>query len=110
MIRASITAPASRGPTSGTASGSDRGARLPIRAQNPAGAQYDHVLRKPRNFADRMGDIEDRHLCLIAQAFQIGKDFGLARFVQGRKGFVHQQDLGRRQQRPTDRYALSFSA
>ena len=38
-----------------------------------------------------MADEQDRHLCFVAQPFQIGQDFGLARLVQGRHRLIHQQ-------------------
>ena len=47
---------------------------------------------------------------VVAQAFEIGQDVGLARLVQRGERFVHQQEARRSQDRPAQRHALPFAA
>ena len=69
-----------------------------------------HVARQPRHFRHRMADIDDRHLGLVAQTFDVGQDLSLARLVQRSKRLVHQKQSRAGQQCPPDRHALLLAA
>ena len=46
----------------------------------------------------------------VAETFEIRQDLVLARIVEGRKRLIHEQQLGRGQQRPANGHALLLAA
>ena len=70
----------------------------------------DDRCGQPRDFRQRVRDVNDRDLCLIAQSLDEGKNLFLQRLVQGGQRFVHEQKMRRREQCPADCYPLFFSA
>ena len=59
---------------------------------------------------DRMADVHDRNVELVAQALDVVEDLGLARHVERGQRLVHQQNARLREQRAADRDALLFAA
>src|SRR5262245_34096273 len=53
-----------------------------------------------------MTDVDNRDAALIAQPLDIREDFCLARFIEGRKRLVHQQEPGMGKQGTSDGNAL----
>ncbi len=72
--------------------------------------QHHDVAGQPRHLSDRMADIDDRDLRLVAQPLDIGQDLSLAGFIQRSQRLVHQQQFRAGKQRPADRHALLLAA
>ncbi len=75
-----------------------------------ASRHNDQMIGQPRHLGRRMADIQDRQRGLIAQAFQIGQDLGLAGGVEGGERFIHQQKLWFGKQGAAKGDALLFAA
>ncbi len=78
-------------------------------ADPAVGDQHDRA-GEPGYFGNRVADINDRHIRLIAQPLEIGQDLVLARRVERGQRLVHQQQARARQQGPADRHPLFFAA
>src|SRR5258708_40195797 len=57
-----------------------------------------------------MADVDDGHPDLVAETFEIRQDLVLARIVERRKRLIHEQQLGRGQQRPAYGHSLLLAA
>src|SRR5260370_6129993 len=57
-----------------------------------------------------MADVDDGHPDLVAETFEIRQDLVLARIVERRKRIIHEQQLGRGQQRPAYGHSLLLAA
>ena len=78
--------------------------------RDPPGPQRHDGGGQPRDLGAGMADIEDRHAGLVAQAFEIGQDLGLAGLVQGGQRLVRQDQARGGQQGAPDGHAAALSA
>jgi hypothetical protein len=71
--------------------------------------RQDHYrIGQSRNLRDRMANVDDRDVQLVAKAFDIVKYLGLSRNIEGCKRLVHKQDARLGEQCATDCHALLF--
>ncbi|MNV61683.1 hypothetical protein D3C71_1542030 [compost metagenome] len=59
--------------------------------------QHHHLLGQTQNFIHAVADVKDRRIDVLRQPLQIRQQFALARQVQRRQRFIHQQQLRRGQ-------------
>ena len=75
----------------------------------PVGQDH-HGVGEPRDFRDRVADVDDRDVELVAQPFDVVEDLGLARNVERRQRLVHEQDARLCEQGAADRHPLLLPA
>ena len=68
-----------------------------------SGFKHDDGGGEPHHLLDRMGDINDRDLELVANALDERHDLELARHVERRQRLIEQQQLRAGQERAADR-------
>ena len=72
--------------------------------------QHHDARGEPRHLIDGMGHIDDRNMQFVAKRLDERQDLELALGVERGERLVHQQDLGRSEQRPADGHPLPFAA
>jgi hypothetical protein len=83
----------------------DHVARADAHAQGSADRRIQTGHREPAEIA-----VDDRHSRLVAQPFEVRRDFILSPGIEGCRRLIHQQQPRARQQRAADRDALLFAA
>ena len=79
-------------------------------ADHPALVDEHDLVGEALDLGDRVGDVDDRQREAIAQPLEERQDLVLGRPVERRQRLVHQEELGLRQERPSDRHPLALAA
>src|SRR5216683_6095010 len=82
----------------------------PAKRGHPAALQQHYLGGELTHLGGVVADIDHRDPRLVAQADQIGQDFGPAPLVERAEGFVEQQQPRLRQQRASEGHTLTLAA